>query len=582
MAHPSPETYAQYHRTRLAGRTTLVMTAGTGAYLLYLFAGGIRHGHIMGHFVTISTFFTVTYLARWPRWALRSVLGLTLVIAMTTLWVDPAFGADHAAWVAVAIVGLSALSPLPYPTREVQTLTWMTAIGLHLFRAPPGADPLDIAALLAATGVGWLVSWANVTAWQSSFENLEVQRNMSGRLGDARDALERAVQQTREELASQQARVVQNERLATLGRLAAGIAHEINNPLTVAITNLDLAATDREPALLDDARAALRRIRNIVSDLTRVARPGELEYVEILPIEPVIVYATDVVRIVAKGQVRIHADYGADVHVNANRGRLEQVLVNLLMNAWQAMAPRGTGDVAISTSIQGRHLHIVVDDNGPGIPEALLPEIFEPFFTTKPAGEGSGLGLAISRSYMQAMGGDLLVRPRGALGGARFIVEVPLPEMHAAAMPTIQRSEVTAPSTESTLHPAPTVLVIDDEPGLRRSLARALRREWKVITAANGTEALRAVREESVDVVLCDLILADEAGIEVLQRLSAERPELLRHTLLMTGEPGSSEWVEIARRNQTAVVRKPFDLGELTRRLREARLGHPQPLVLSA
>ncbi len=590
MASPRQEpTYNDYHCRRLAGRTELLLIGGGVAYTLFLLAGGGFSWGWWAHVLLVGIFVGCVRAIREPSWAIPAVLVLNAVPPAALLTFDPKFSATHPEWMVYGILGFAALTPLPSPGREIQTLMWATTLSISLLIFGQTPDPQGAASMLAAIALGWVASWATVESWRKTFEDGEMQRQLTDRLAGARDALQHAVQQTRDELASQQDRLVQQERLATLGRLAAGIAHEINNPLAVALTNLELASSERDPdpLLLEDAKASLRRIRNIVADLTRVARPGDVEQVEAIPLEPILSYAADVVRVIVKGQMRIRMNATPGTRVRANRGRLEQVMVNLLVNAWQAVATRGRGSVSITTAIDAGFLVMHVDDDGPGIPDDMIDEIFEPFFTTKPAGEGSGLGLAISRSYMRAMGGELTAE-RSPMGGARFTVQIPaVPDTELRIEPREEEPEVdppSLPSPEPITDPGalPTLLIVDDEPGLRRSLARGLRRQWRVLTAANRGEALAIAEKDSIDVVLCDMVLADEAGIDVVRALAGAVPGVLNHTLFMSGEPAGTNLLAVARLNAQHMVRKPFELDDLAKRLQEAKKGHRHPLILDA
>jgi signal transduction histidine kinase/ActR/RegA family two-component response regulator len=586
--HSPAETYHEYHRRRLAGRTIPVGIAGAVGYVLFVLAGGGGHWGLPTHLVSIGLFTTAGRMVGHPRWAVPSVFALHTLTILALLFFDHGFGTSHPEWIVLSILGYSALAPLPSPTRELQSLLWVVAISVNLAVFGSASGALGNASMLAALLVGWSISWANGESWRKSWDDGELQRQLTDRLAGARDTLEQAVDATRQELAAQQERLVQQERLATLGRLAAGIAHEINNPLAVALTNIELASADNDPdpLLLEDARASLRRIRNIVADLSRVARPGDFEQVEAVPLDQVLAYAADVVRVIVKGGMKIRIMTVPGTIVKGNRGRLEQVMVNLLVNAWQAAAPRGRGSVNISSAEKSEVVQLFVDDDGPGIPDDIIDEIFEPFFTTKPAGEGSGLGLAISRSYMRAMGGDL-VAGKSPLGGARFSVtlprldHVPIPVSPPIVdVPPAEPEPAAGQSTDPSGLPA--LLVVDDEPALRRSLSRGLRREWRVFTAANRAEALSIMGAETIDALLCDLVLPEEAGVEVIRAIARTHPRILSHTVLMTGEPAGSELQAIARLNAQHLVRKPFDLEDLACRLQDARKGHRSPLVLDA
>ena len=267
-----------------------------------------------------------------------------------------------------------------------------------------------------------------------------------------------------QELRDRQQQLVQAEKFAAVGLLAAEIAHEINNPATFVITNLTVmidyvetiglflaelrAASQNAPvdapeiarleesheigfleedlgALLDRSLAGLHRIHQIVQDLRYFSadRRHESDRVDVLPL---VRAALNLVRHEARFRAQLHADLPALPPVHADASRLGQVLLNVLVNAVQAI---DAGDpknncVIVSAEVSDRYVSILVSDTGQGIDAAKLDAIFEPFYTTKPVGEGTGLGLAISRDIMRALGGDITARSeRGA--GSTFEIVIP-------------------------------------------------------------------------------------------------------------------------------------------------------------
>ena len=257
-----------------------------------------------------------------------------------------------------------------------------------------------------------------------------------------RDSLEResqldAVRATLDRAGDQ---LVDAQRLGITGRLALGAAHEIGGPLSIAIATVDALRAGADPAGLDVAlEEALLRVDAILRELTRFGRPDEAEAIEVIELTTL---AEDVLTLaklhprVRKAQIALHRppQGAAAVCVRARRLQLEQVLLNLVVNAADATATRtrleapGQIDIHIVESIDsaGRGIGLLlVDDDGPGVPDHLRDRIFEPFFTSKAADHGTGLGLAISRRLVHAAGGTLTV-DRGPEGGARFCVSLPL------------------------------------------------------------------------------------------------------------------------------------------------------------
>jgi signal transduction histidine kinase len=243
-----------------------------------------------------------------------------------------------------------------------------------------------------------------------------------------------------EALVESQSRVLQAERLAQVGRLAAGVAHEVNNPLAFIQSNLRfLLEESQRPAsevdraehaeALRDTLQGVERIHQIVKDLTALSRSGELAG-EVKPCElrPVIDTSVRLASVRLKSLVKVAVEMPREAPVvQADERRLGQVLLNLLLNAADAIeeAKVPGGQVAVKVEQGRERVGLVVEDNGPGIKPEHLQQLFTPFFTTKAPGKGTGLGLALSRQYVEAFGGTLRAENRPE-GGARFVVELPL------------------------------------------------------------------------------------------------------------------------------------------------------------
>jgi CheY-like chemotaxis protein/anti-sigma regulatory factor (Ser/Thr protein kinase) len=268
------------------------------------------------------------------------------------------------------------------------------------------------------------------------------------------------------------------------------------------------------------------------------------------------------------GAARIEIDAPADLpELLANRFALEQVVANLLSNALQASPANGLVRLALRSTPDA--LVLAVEDEGPGIPEAIRAHVFDPFFSTRTREHGMGLGLAIVHGVVQAHGGSVRAENR-VPRGARLVVTLPL-------RPTPAKPPA-APLAEHVLEPRPRppmdagaprpleLLVIEDEPRLCelfRSLGTI--RGWRVVSAGSGADGLARLTAERArfDVILCDLRMPGPSGIEIHDRLRAEDPELLERFLFVTGDLGSDETALFARRCTRPIVRKPFEFSEL-------------------
>jgi len=249
-------------------------------------------------------------------------------------------------------------------------------------------------------------------------------------LQEERGVVRRQVQDLQlanERLTRAQAELVASERLATVGRLAAGIAHEIGNPLSGLLGWMSVAQSragdDADLAgYLREMEAEVRRIDGIVRGLLDLGRPAQPR---VAPV-PLGELAATAVRLVGSGpefrQIALEVEVPPDLVALADPGPLSQVLINLLINAAQAVG--GPGRVQVSAGRVDDRVCLAVTDSGPGVPPELRERVFEPFFTTKAAGKGTGLGLAVSQHLVRAMSGDIVVGEAPG-GGGKFTVTLP-------------------------------------------------------------------------------------------------------------------------------------------------------------
>jgi signal transduction histidine kinase len=383
------------------------------------------------------------------------------------------------------------------------------------------------------------------------------------------------------------AHLAQVSRLASLGTLAAGMAHEINNPLAFILLNLEFVQREltrwnpeldprsfgdgirRAAQVLGDAQKGAERIRDIVHGLKTFARP-ELEArgpVDVLAtVEASIAMVAHEIR--CRATLRKTVDVGLPP-VFGNAARLGQVFLNLLLNAVQALADDDPtrNEILVVLAHDERGVLIEVHDTGAGIAPEIRGRIFEPFFTTKPIGSGTGLGLAICHGIVTAHGGSLSVDSEPGKGSC---FRVRLPAMHA-----VERSSQPA-GFQRPEKPA-RVLIVDDEPNIGTSVRHLLLPEHRVETLTDAREALSRIRSgERYDLVLCDVMMPVMDGQALYEAVLECAPDQARRMAFVTG----GAFTERAQGFLTSVpnphLEKPFTISQLLRILRAMQSSSPE------
>ncbi len=364
-----------------------------------------------------------------------------------------------------------------------------------------------------------------------------------------------------------EARMVLADRMSSVGTLAAGVAHEINNPLACVTTNLDMIAEEirafaggspsarmREmEELANDARAGAERMRKIVRGLKTFSRTDTDQRI-VLDVRHVLDLAINLAFNELRHRARLVKDYSEVPRVLADEGRLAQVFVNLIVNAAQAIpeghAERNEIRIVTSTDRDGRAV-VEIRDTGQGIPADMVARIFDPFFTTKPIGVGTGLGLSICHSLVTALGGEISAE---SLVGRGTGMRVVLPPAQDAAM----ASATTSREAPSTVGPRGAVLIVDDDTALAASIRRLLR-DHDVAVAASGTQALDLFREgKRFDVILCDLMMPEMTGMELFRQIQLDIPDQAERFVFVTGGAFTPDGREFLDTVLNECVEKPF------------------------
>ncbi len=390
-----------------------------------------------------------------------------------------------------------------------------------------------------------------------------------------------------------QTQLAQSDRLASMGMLAAGVAHEINNPLSYVLYNLeslnedlpglleaigslrdpssdapysgqppgtpDEVSSKLKPTALEDIRERFeealegtRRIREIARGLATFARVEEDQLGAVDPARAAEVAANMALNEI-KYRARLVKEYGEASTVKANEGRLSQVFLNLLINAAHAIdeGDVGNNEIRLRTWSEGDQVFVEVRDTGKGIAPEDQERVFEPFFTTKKIGAGSGLGLTIARNIVESYGGSIRVRSEPDKGST-FTVQLPVPTSESS------RPDA-APPARAEPELGGRILIVDDERAVRAAVVRMLR-GYETATAGSGAEARRILQQDQAfDLILCDMMMSDVSGMDLHRWLAAEHPRLARRLVFITGGAFTSGARDYLSQVDNLRLDKPFD-----------------------
>jgi PAS domain S-box-containing protein len=452
------------------------------------------------------------------------------------------------------------------------------ALGTHGFLRSAHADPEGVAAFDSA-----------VARARSGAESLPYEARLRRRYGEeimARGTVYPLLSERGEVVAIEgvladvsaehaaRTRLVQTDRLSTLGMLAAGVAHEINNPAAFLLLGLDMldrllagagvtmddGARTNASALVTELRDSIKRIVDIARDLRLFASPptpgaGRWAVVDVnRTIESALTLTRG--QIIERAQI---VQSLADVPpVLMRDGRLGQVLVNLLVNASQAIPKTYPSDhtISVTTRSDGAKVEIEVVDTGVGISQENLSRIWTPFFTTKSSDVGTGLGLSISREIIEQASGTIVAEspvpgsdpPRGS----RFVISLP------AAGRVDQATQSTFPPPARAPQARARVLIVEDEPALARALADEIGAVHDVVIAENATAALEVLSRQSFDAVLCDLRMPGMTGDALFGKVAEANPPQAARFIFMTGVGFGAGVERFLSSSGRPVLEKPF------------------------
>ena len=375
---------------------------------------------------------------------------------------------------------------------------------------------------------------------------------------------------------AQELRLGRVDRLAALGSLAGSMAHQINNALTYVrlsmgrLVSLELSRQPATPVrlhrmeLLQEVREGIGRIEAVVGSLNKISGldDGPEEAIDIRAL-------LDEVIDVAGHELRHRAQLVTDHHpvpkIRGRKGALQQVFLNLLLNAAQAI-PEGEAhlnEICVLTR-QDSAGKVVVEvlDTGAGIPPESLERIFEPFFTTRPAGQGLGLGLTVCKDIVTSLGGDIAAQSTLGHGATMRVILQPM-EHAAEVMPRAPSPDPSAPTYRMDPDVRARVLIIDDDRPVAAALALALD-PHEAVVAGSGREALELLRRDSdFDLILCDLMMPEVTGMDVHEAFRLVDPQLVDRFVFMTGGAFTPRAQKFLANVANKVLEKPFSPSEL-------------------
>ncbi len=400
--------------------------------------------------------------------------------------------------------------------------------------------------------------------------NLLETRLLHVELARHNESLEQTVRERTQQL-------LQTEKLATMGGLLAGVAHELNNPLTIVIGQIHLLRHAVKDSSLvqrsEKIHAAADRCVRIVRNFLALARQHTPERGEVR-LNDVVDQAIELLAYELRtGGVELVFDRAEDLPTLwADAHRLHQVLVNLVVNAEHAMRGIPAGRrITLTTRFDPEHarVHLEVSDTGPGIPPEIQARIFEPFFTTKPSGQGTGLGLSLCQGIIEEHGGTIRVVSEPGRG-ATFLIDLPVVTPPVVTAP--------APAEAPPAIASKSILVVDDEPDIAATLAEMLQGAGhRVEVAADGQMALEMLQHHGYDLVVTDTKMPVLDGLELYRGLERRFPQLRHRIIFVTGDVLDQDKRNFLAATGAPCLAKPFDLDEVLAVVQRVLASAPEP-----
>jgi signal transduction histidine kinase/ActR/RegA family two-component response regulator len=366
--------------------------------------------------------------------------------------------------------------------------------------------------------------------------------------------------------------LLHSEKMALMGQVVAGIAHELNNPLTIVIGNIQLMMmrelNEKNVQSLTRIKDGAERASKIVKNLLTFARQEKPER-KPTDVNVILKRALELRAYELKvSNIEVGTQLAPDLpETMADPHQLQQVFLNLIVNAEQAMIDaHGKGLLRLSTRLEPGKILVFFSDDGPGIPQENLRRIFEPFFTTKPVGKGTGLGLSICQGIIGEHGGRVdVVSTIGR--GTTFIIELPVQRWAPQPVPEPGFTRVTTGSRKR-------ILVIEDEPQIRQLFEDVIRTAgYDVQTAPNGRVALDLIDQQEFDLIITDVKMPEISGAEFYAALKRKGAALEQRLIFVTGDLMNADTMQFIESTGRAWLGKPFDIGAIARTISDCLNG---------
>ncbi len=434
-------------------------------------------------------------------------------------------------------------------------------------------EPLeDLRAYTEAIGKGDFTRRVELDSRDEFGELAEAFNHMTDNLRFSREQLEKTV----DSLKTTQAQLIQSEKLSGIGEFVAGVAHELNNPLTTVMGFSELLQMGDSPPQqkrhLQMIHQSAVRCRKIVQNLLSFSRKHQPER-KAVALNKLIEESVEILAYQLRTSgIEIVTEFDAQLPlVLVDQHQMQQVFINIVNNARQAIEEnQAKGSIRISTSREGERIKIIFHDNGPGISAENLSKLFDPFFTTKEVGKGTGLGLSICYGIVKEHGGTIVVQSQPG-NGAKFIIELPVPpetDRHTAN-PALETTFVKKGNGHGQ-----TVLVIDDEESILEMVKELLLNSgYQVEAVASAELALSSLKHRKYDLAICDWKMPGLGGQKFYQWLLKLNPTLADRLIFMTGDVVNEQMQKFLADHNKECLAKPFSLKDFENAMTNLQAG---------